>query len=259
MRVKLVSVNTPVQARTRRPELLPYLAVKTSSGKIREHGLEHYLDKIVDDEKLERYLMDAVEKYPVILEHIYMTFFVEDISRVCSHQLVRHRLATYTQESQRYSEKILLRAVDASSPNEAIVKYTRLLSLIVSDKPIISDTEARRVIRKVAYIPSDIDGNDKAFKLFAKSLIESIIRYFEIRLSGVLMESARYILPQAIYTSILMTVNLRELLHIHCLRSKPEAQEEIRLLARKLLDAARETIPCIEDLAERFCYKYGYR
>jgi len=50
-----------------------------------------------------------------------------------------------------------------------------------------------------------------------------------------------------------------ELLHIHCLRSKPEAQEEIRLLARKLLDAARDAIPCIEDLAERFCYKYGYR
>lgn len=168
-----------------------------------------------------------------ILEHIKLTWAVEGISRVTSHQLVRHRLASYTQRSQRYIKEDGMRFVIPESVKQK--------------------------------------GWDTMFEdliLRAQSLYDDLI------LAGVPPEDARYILPQAVTTSIVVTMNFREFKHFAGLRLCQRAQWEIRELAwrmweevykipelRKLLIWAKVGPKCIQlgycpekELAPENCY-----
>lgn len=127
-----------------------------------------------------------------VLEHASFTFLVEGISRTCSHQLVRHRIASYSQESQRY--------VDAS---------------------------------KRAFIVPD------SFGPFGEEIMAEIchaarLAYARLREAGVPDEDARMVLPQAVTTRIVVTMNARELRHFFYLRMNPAAQWEIRSVAARM-------------------------
>ncbi|PNV81467.1 MAG: thymidylate synthase (FAD) [Fervidicoccus sp.] len=191
------------------PRRLIVLAIKTSAGKIRLKGAEHYI-RDYKEEDMERLMVEAY-KYPMVLEHVSFTFLIEGISRVTSHQLVRHRLASYTQESQRYS------SVDKS--------------FVVPPS----------VVEK---------GFEEKYRKFLESAFEL---YEEMVRAGIPQEDARYIIPQAVETRILMTVNLRELLHIACLRLSPHAQWEIRELVSLMLKEAQSIIPEIPLLLREMC------
>ncbi len=109
VKVKLIAYSKPIIGND--PRHLSLLAFKVSTGKLHDKSIEYYLSEEYSDEKVRRIILAAVE-FPSILEHIVFTFIIEDISRVCSHQLVRHRLASFTQESQRYSESYMRKAVE---------------------------------------------------------------------------------------------------------------------------------------------------
>lgn len=204
MIVKLISYNAPADDVRR----LVMLGFKISSGKIREKGIEYYLSTYSGD--LSSWILEGA-KYPSVLEHVVFTFFISGISRVTSHQLVRHRLASYTQESQRYS-----------------------------------------VVSKDYVIPQSI--KDKGFEDRFKSLVEETYKlYQEMVDAGIPYEDARYVLPQAVTTNMLMTVNLRELLHIACLRLSDEAQWEIRELVHRMINEVKKILPEIEDLLSKYC------
>lgn len=206
MRVVLVAWNHPSGADPRR---IIVLAVKTSQGKLSQKTLDHYL-KTYPEEDVREWIMESV-KFPTVLEHVSFTFLIEGISRVTSHQLVRHRLASYTQESQRYSEVgnsyVVPESIRAGGFEE---KFTRIL--------------------------------EEAFDL-----------YKEMVSVGIPLEDARYVLPQAVTTRILMTVNLRELLHIACLRLSDKAQWEIRELAKRMIEEASKVLPEIHSLLRASC------
>jgi thymidylate synthase (FAD) len=130
-----------------------------------------------------------------IIEHASATFEVSGISRACSHQLVRHRIASYSQESQRY--------VDMSNPE------------MVVPPAVANDTTALAVW---------------------DTLMEHIqTAYQAMRDIGVRKEDARFVLPNAAATRIVMTMNFREYLHFFRLRITPEAQWEIRQMAAQML------------------------
>ncbi len=206
MRVTLVAWNAPEGADLRR---LVLLAVKTSQGKLASKGLDHYL-RNYPEEDVRSWLIEAV-KFPSVLEHVVFTFLIEGISRVTSHQLVRHRIASYTQESQRYSE---------TKPEYVIPETVRV----------------------------------KGFEERFKNLVEELFRFYkEMVDSGVPYEDARYILPQAVTTRILMTVNLRELIHIACLRLSDKAQWEIRELVSKMVEEASRVVPELPNLIRSAC------
>lgn len=206
MKVTLIAWNTPEGADPRR---LVLLAVKTSQGRLSFKGLDYYL-RDYPEEDVRNWLIDAV-RFPSVLEHIVFTFLIEDISRVTSHQLVRHRIASYTQESQRYSE-----------------------------------TKPEYVIPETVKV--------KGFEERFKSLVEELFRFYkEMVDSGVPYEDARYILPQAVTTKILMTVNLRELIHIACLRLSEKAQWEIRELASKMVEEASKVVPELPNMIRLAC------
>ena len=142
-----------------------------------------------------------------VLEHVSFTFGIEDISRVTSHQLVRHRIASYSQKSQRY--------VKAGEKENCI-------------------------------IPKSIQDNngDLAVK-FMKLFAESLSFYQEMLLQGIPAEDARYILPQAMTTSIIFTANARELIHFFRMRCCSRAQWEIRELAISMLKLVKKVAPNI--------------
>ena len=120
-----------------------------------------------------------------VFEHIYFTFKIEDISRACSHQLVRHRHCSFTQRSQRYcSEDGFERVTPLSIP------------------PYAMETCMERIGEW----------------------------YHNLQTRGVPNEDARYILPNACATSLYLSCNLRELIHMANERLCTRAQWEIREL-----------------------------
>lgn len=139
------------------------------------------------------------------LEHASLTFAIDGISRACSHQLVRHRLASYNQQSQRY------------------VRY-----------------DAVDFIR-----PPEIEANPQARAKFDEIVCATSEAYRQLLRMGVEAEDARYVFSQAVETKIVVTMNARELLHFFTLRCCNRAQWEIRHLAWEMLGLARETCPTI--------------
>lgn len=152
-----------------------------------------------------------------VLEHASFTFGVEGISRATSHQLVRHRIASYSQQSQRY------------------VEYDELETVLPPS------------------IASNADVREK-FGNAVKSL-EEIYRWMITR--GVPVEDARYILPNATVTRVIITMNARELNHFFQLRCCRRAQWEIREMAKSMLKKAREVAPVIFGRSGPGCLRGG--
>ncbi len=140
------------------------------------------------------------------LEHASYTFAIDGVSRALTHQLVRHRLASFNQQSQRY------------------VKFKDELPFV--EPPSIAANEQAREI---------FDG-------FMKNAQEAYAQLVEL---GILAEDARFVLPNAVETKIVVTMNVRELLHFFSLRCCNRAQWEIRALAHRMLELVRPTAPFI--------------
>jgi thymidylate synthase (FAD) len=141
-----------------------------------------------------------------VLEHASFTFGIEGISRACSHQLVRHRLASYSQQSQRY----------------------------VTQKE-----------RFAAVTPPSIAAHPDLQERYDALLTEIHEVYRQFLDAGVPAEDARFVLPNAAETKIVMTMNARELLHFFDLRCCRRAQWEIRLMAIEMLRLARKAAPLL--------------
>ena len=166
-----------------------------------------------------------------VLEHCALTFAIEGISRACSHQLVRHRLASYSQQSQRYVnmdgfEYVTPKSIRAEDYDMVMVEY-----------------EAEEECAEFAFF--DIMRRISAL-------------YKELIKNGVPEEDARYILPNACCTNIVVTMNARELRHFLGLRLCSRAQWEIRELAERMLELLKEECPVLfEDVGPQ-CEQLGY-
>ncbi len=140
-----------------------------------------------------------------VLEHASFTFGVEGISRATSHQLVRHRIASYSQQSQRY--------VKFETPE------------FVTPPSISADRQRKR--------------------RFDAALKRCYRLYTELAAEGVSAEDARFLLPNAACTKIIVTMNARELIHFFRLRCCERAQWEIRDMATRMLGLAKKEAPFI--------------
>jgi thymidylate synthase (FAD) len=153
-----------------------------------------------------------------LLPHLGYTFAVEKISRACSHQLVRHRAASFSQQSQRY-------------------------------------ITVKRLSERVVTPPSVETAGADEFNKLVEEVSEAYQRLVE---QGVPKEDARFILPNATETSLLMTMDGRSLLHFFGLRCCNRAQWEIRALADRMLEEARAAEPDVFNEAGPYCYQLGY-
>ena len=167
------------------------------------------------DERTKKRLIDMVVKsgHTSTIEHASFTFAVEGISRVCSHQLVRHRIASFSQQSQRY---VSLKDFDY-------------------------------------IIPPKVKNNAKAKKIFLNHIQHLQEAYLNLKDLNILSEDARFLLPNACETKIVITMNARELLHFFKLRLCLRAQWEIRKVAQKMLEKVRLLAPHIFKYAGPSC------
>ncbi|MCL2003357.1 MAG: FAD-dependent thymidylate synthase [Oscillospiraceae bacterium] len=146
-------------------------------------------------------------------EHASFTFTLENVSRALLSEITRHRIASYSVKSQRY----------------------------VKEKPFDY------------VLPPSLGTDGDAAQLFNNAMEAAGEAYNALLACGVAAEDARFVLPNACCTHIVVTMNARELLHFFKLRCCIRAQWEIRLVAEEMLRLAREAAPLLFDKAGPAC------
>ncbi|HQD36718.1 MAG TPA: FAD-dependent thymidylate synthase [Thermodesulfovibrio thiophilus] len=177
-------------------------------------SIDELKEKITEDEKsrLINILIKSGHLSP--FEHVSFTFAVEGISRACSHQLVRHRIASYSQQSQRY------------------VSEEKGFDFIIP--PIIKENEETRALF--------LEAMNKTHEYYCQILEALEKRGFKGELAR---QDARFVLPNAAETKIVITMNARELLHFFRVRCCNRAQWEIRNLATDMLKLVKGISPLL--------------
>jgi len=185
------------------PELTVALAARLCYSKVGIDELKQKLTSSDIDSFLDKIMSLGHQS---VLEHASFTFGIEGISRVTSHQLVRHRVASYSQQSQRY----------------------------------VSHKEQFAVV-----VPPEIAKNPEMLEMFQEQMGQLHECYARMVDGGIPAEDARYLLPNATETKIVVTMNARELLHFFAVRCCERAQWEIRAMSVEMLRLVRDIAPII--------------
>ena len=174
------------------------------------------LMETLSDEKIQSVLYTIMRSgHFSTLEHASYTFAIDGVSRAMTHQLVRHRIASFNQQSQRY---------------------------------VTFDDEPQFVLPQ-----SVVDAG--ASEEFGQAVDAAFAAYRKLVDAGVPAEDARYLLPNACETKIVTTMNIRELLHFFSVRCCNRAQWEIREVACRMLELVRPTAPFIFAQAGPGCVR----
>ena len=170
-----------------------------------------------DREKMKKLLRIVIKMgHTSVVEHAYFTFAISGVSRALTHQLVRHRIASYSQQSQRYVEQ------------------------------------------EMEYVtPPSILKNERIRKKYDEMMKRIWGLYNEMK-KDVPIEDARYILPNATTSKIIVSMNARSLLNFFELRCCLHAQWEIRKLAWRMLHLVKKVAPTIFEDAGPPCRTRGY-
>lgn len=209
-------VATTVQLLHWTGTLLPaYSAARICYSKVGFDGIK----PLESEAAMGEWLRDRVLKrgHWGILEHIHFTFGVSGISRACSHQLVRHRIASYAQQSQRYVDK-------------ADFKY-------ITPPSVAENPEALQFYRELM---------DELGEKYEK--LQGILRTANPEANNEkINEDARFIIPNACETQIVVTINGRQLTEISCKRLCSRAQWEIRAMFEQIRTITQATVPVVFD------------
>jgi thymidylate synthase (FAD) len=206
MKVKLIRYTPD-------PERLVAIAARLCYSPVGVEDLDEKLD-IESARKLVRFVIKS--GHHSTTEHIYFSFGIEGISRALSHQLVRHRIASFNQQSQRY------------------VKF----------------------IDNYEYImPDSIKNNKKLSDRFSELVADTHKFYEDMVNEGIEAEDARYILPNASETKMIVTMNARELMHFFTVRCCNRAQTEIRELATIMLKEVKKVAPSVFENSGPDCLR----
>jgi thymidylate synthase (FAD) len=220
-----VSLDVQLLEMSQNAITLIYVACRQCYSK--EFAGDVFSEERVELKKQEEFVKNIVASGHLSpLEHVKFSFAIQGVSRALTHQLVRHRLASYSQQSQRYVKE--------------------------KDFDYI--------------IPPTIERNSAAKAEFEKLMITIQQSYTKLltllgqdKLSGeIANQDARFALPQAAETKIVVTMNCRELLHFFEHRCCSRAQWEIRQLANKMLEICIEKLPAVFAAAGAKCEGLGY-
>ena len=150
--------------------------------------------------------------HEAVLEHFNITVkFIVD--RGVSHEIVRHRLASYCQESTRYCNY----SKDGFGGEITVIK------------------------------PLYLSESSASYVIWAKACQTAETAYFDLLDWGCSPQEARAVLPNSLKTEVVMTANLREWRHFFNLRTAPDAHPQMREVAKMLLKQMREMVPVVFD------------
>lgn len=210
MKVKLIS-HTP------EPEKLIATAARLC------YSNKADIDTIMDDfteKEISNFVNQLISTgHKSVLEHVTFSFAIEGISRVLSHEIVRHRIGVaISQRSQRYCSE-----------------------------------------EKCEFVyPTKYDITESSEDIFSANVCNSKDDYKLLLEEGVPKESARYVLPGATCTRMILTMNARELLHFFALRSCKRALPEMQMLANLMISEVKEIAPTLFRKAGPSCVQLGY-
>ena len=169
----------------------------------------------IEADKAAEFIDKLPEAHQSPFEHVSFTFGIEGVSRAMLAQITRHRIASFSVQSQRY----------------------------------VNMDEFGYVI------PPSIAANQDALDEYEHFMDRADLVYTYLRSSGIPAEDARFVLPNACETRMIVTMNARELLHFFSLRCCKRAQWEIRAVADEMLRLCKEVAPEIFAKAGPGCVR----
>jgi len=175
-------------------------------------------DKITEGSAIKFSEMIRNRGHESVFEHSSMSVEFNNVSRGFTHELVRHRIASFTQESTRYVDESDFKVI--VSPNKD--EDEKLVEL-------------------------ELPNNEKIKVSFSDWVKLNEQMYRGLRLADWIPEDARQILPIGIKSQIVVTANFREWKHIFRLRTNPRAHWEIRRVMTNLLKEVKEKVPVVFD------------
>ncbi len=190
-----------------KPEVI-LLAITPGPEKlIEEAGRTCYLSiSKMTDESEKNFIRSAIKRgHHSILEHASASFRILGASRAFTHQLVRHRIASFSQQSQRY----------------------------------VDETEFNYIV------PDDILADERALEVYRDQMEYTRRAYIKLREAGIKKEDARFILPNALESQIVFSANFREFRSVFNLRLEKSAQWEIRRVCMEMLKILQEKAPSV--------------
>jgi thymidylate synthase (FAD) len=207
--MKIVSPEVVILSHTENPELLIEAAGRTcykSEAKITEESSQKFIENVV-----------MSKGHESVMEHASASFRIVT-NRFTTHQLVRHRIASYSQESQRYC-------------NYSKDKFSNEISFVK---------------------PADIDPikEPNVYHAWVKSCTGSELDYFEMLELGAKAQTARSVLNSSSKTEIVVTMNFRSWLHFIKLRASSHAQADIRAIAYSINKELNKIAPSIFKIKE---------
>lgn len=172
----------------------------------------------ISEEMMERLIEKCISSgHESAIEHVNFTFAISGVSRALSHQFVRHRIASYSQQSQRYCK-------------------VEDLGIVMPDFSYLGDVQRNLC--------------ETAVKEFAAEVEAAYARLMDF---GATMEDARSVLPNMTATSFVVTMNCRSLLNFFRHRCCYRAQAEINDIAWKMLELVKTQLPVVFGKAGPRC------
>lgn len=170
-------------------------------------------ERKIEINSAQKFVANIIKRgHEAVLEHVSITVkFVVD--RGVSHEIVRHRLASYCQESTRYCNYMK----DDFGSEITVIK------------------------------PYFLQEGSKSYNAWAYSCLEAEQEYFNMLENDCTAQEARSVLPHSLKTELIMTTNLREWRHFFKLRTPDSAHPQMREVARPLLNEFKASIPIIFD------------
>ena len=167
-----------------------------------------------DEEKMLKLIEKVISSgHYSTIEHIQVSFAISNVSRACTHQLVRHRHMSFSQKSQRY------------------VKEKGQFDYI---------------------IPPTIEKNPELKEKYIKFMGKVSEQYQEF------VEAGRFVLPNAAASSLVASLNLREMIHLANLRLCTRAQYEIRTMVKMMCDELIKVEPWLKPYLVPKCERLGF-
>lgn len=232
----MAELKVKLMAHTPNPDAVVAAAAKLCYSPV---GVDGIMEKLTDEEvaKFVNTLVNMGHESPI--EHVSFTFAIEGISRSCSHQIVRHRIASFSQQSQRY------------------VKLDQFEYII---PPEIERNEEAKKIFIESMNKCQEDYNKLVEILFAKHYQELLDKGVsekkaKSQAEKMSIEDARYVFPNACETKMVFTINARSLYNFFHHRCCERAQWEIRELATEMLKLVKEVAPVLFKNAGAPCTK----
>ncbi len=230
MKVKII-------AYTPNPEEVVASAAKLCYSKV---GVDEIQENLTE-EGIEKFvsMLSAIGHHSP-LEHCTFTFAVEGISRACSHQLVRHRIASYSQQSQRYVK---------------LDKFDYIIPTAIENNEFAKDIFLNAMEQDQKAYNGIVEELMNEYIASSGYTLASIPKNEYNKLEKLAIEDARYVFPNACETKIVFTMNVRTLMNFFTHRCCDRAQWEIRDLANEMLIQVKEIAPTLFKKAGASCVR----